>query len=138
MLDRLLEAARLAQTDDPDDVREALIGAIGERADGVVVFARNSAVLDTTGNTGEPFCFAPCHAEWRLAKKLDTGSTVYVARVRKDGTLAMARPCGDCERVLRSRKVVRVYYTVGPTSYGVWDFERNEERTVDRDDVNNG
>lgn len=138
MLERLLEAARFALTDDPNDVREALIGAIGERTDGAIVFSRNSAVLDTTGNTGEPFCFAPCHAEWRLAKKLDTGSTVYVARVKKDGTLAMARPCGDCERVLRSRKVVRVYFTVSPVSYGVWDLGTNEERTVDRDSLNTG
>jgi hypothetical protein len=135
MLERLLEAARYALNDNPDDKREALIGSVGERADGVVVFARNSAVLDTEVNSGEPWSFAPCHAEWRLAKKLDTGAVVYVARVKKDGSLAMARPCGGCERVLRSRKVSRVYYTVNATTYGVWDLDTDIDKTVERSDV---
>jgi hypothetical protein len=135
MLERLLEAARHALSDDPEDRREARLGAIGERADGVVVFARNSAVLDTEGNGGEPWSFGPAHAEWRLAKKLDTGAVVYVARVKKDGTIAMARPCGGCERVLRSRKVSRVYYTVNPTTYGVWDLDTDNDKTVERTDV---
>ena len=135
MLERLLEAARYALSDNPDDMREALIGAVGERADGAVVFARNEAVLETESNPGQRWSFGPAHAEWRLAKKLDTGAVVYVARMRKDGTLAMARPCPGCERVLRSRKVSRVYYTVNQTTYGVWDLDTDNDKTVERADV---
>lgn len=51
------------------------------------------------------------------------GSTVYVARVRRDnGKMAMSRPCRDCERVLRSRGVRKVFYTIGPKEYGVMEF----------------
>lgn len=135
MLERLLKAAKRARSSDTDDKREALIGAIGERADGTVVSSRNSAVLDTDGKDNSvPVPFQPAHAEWKLAKKLDTGAIVYVARVRKsDGTLAMSRPCPGCERVLRSRGVSKVYYTISPTSYGVWNLDTNEERIVVKD-----
>ena len=136
MLERLLDAARCAKSNDPDDMREALIGAVGERADGVVVFSRNTAVFDTDGHTTNvPTPFQPAHAEWKLTKKLDAGATVYVARVKKDGSLAMARPCPGCQRVLRSRKVAKVFYTINPTTYGVWNLNTNDERTVERNDA---
>lgn len=62
------------------------------------------------------------HAEQRIARKLDKGSAVYVARQHRNGDYAMARPCSSCERILRSRKVSRVFYTVGPKEYGVMEF----------------
>ena len=79
------------------------IAAVGERADGVRVVAVNH---DTAHRcpTG--------HAEMRLLRKLTPGSIVAVARVRKDGTVAMARPCITCANALRHRGVKHVVFTV--------------------------
>lgn len=39
------------------------------------------------------------------------GSDAYVYRLRNDGTSGMARPCGECERILRIAGIKRVYYS---------------------------
>lgn len=94
--------------------RKAHIGAIGIRRDGTIVQAWNGCATDVCPSA---------HAEARLARKLDVGSTVYVARVRRDnGKLAMSKPCPNCERCLRSRGVKKVMYTINEHEYGVLEF----------------
>jgi hypothetical protein len=88
--------------------------ALGLRSDGDLVLSRNGGCP----NQRMPLS----HAEARLCRKLDVGSYVYVARTLKDGTPAMARPCRNCERLMRSRGVARIYYTIGPGEYGVMTF----------------
>ncbi len=91
-----------------DDGRRHRVVAIGVRADGVTVFARN----------GHPSLREPrSHAEQRLARKLTPRSVVYVARVNRAGVLRLAKPCADCHRVLVSRGVSRVHYTVNDTEH---------------------
>lgn len=84
--------------------RDYFLGAVGERGDGVVVMARNET--DTRRN---PLI----HAEARLSNKLGMcAPLVVVVRVSKgDGSLNIAKPCADCERVLRRQKVKKVLYT---------------------------
>jgi len=45
-------------------------------------------------------------------------STLYVARVLKNGTPALSKPCPGCESFLRDYKIRKVFYTV---SRGVID-----------------
>ena len=59
------------------------------------------------------------HAEARLARKIDYGSVVYVARTLKSGEIAMARPCDRCYAVLKAKGVNKIYYTVNDSEYGV-------------------
>lgn len=106
-LDRLRMAAKLAAR---RDGRSYLVGAVGERHDGVVVASRN-------GFSRMPV--PASHAEARLCLKLDVGATVWVARVTRDGHFALAKPCAPCEERLRSRGVRRVVYTTGPGEYEV-------------------
>jgi tRNA(Arg) A34 adenosine deaminase TadA len=40
-----------------------------------------------------------------------TGSTLYVARYRKCGTLGCAKPCDACEKVLRKLGIKSVWYS---------------------------
>jgi len=58
------------------------------------------------------------HAELALALAFNhdglQGETVYVARIRKDGVWAMAKPCVNCMQVLVSYDVKRVVWTTGP------------------------
>ena len=109
----LMAAARaaLVGNDKHGERRQFILGAVGLRNDGVFVQSRNLA---------SPLP-APCHhAETRLARKLTPGSTVWVARVsRRTGGWAMAKPCPNCERRLRSAGVDRVVYTIDDDEYGV-------------------
>jgi len=90
--------------------RRAYLGAIGVRSDGTVVQSYN----------GSSFERAPdAHAEARLSRKLDHGSTVYVARTRRDnGKIAMAKPCKMCQAVMRNRGITKVFYTINESSWG--------------------
>lgn len=113
---RLLQAAGVALSTGYDP-RNFLIGAIGIRRDGAIVAARNGAVHCTKAKGG--FSFPKAHAEFRCSRKMDTGSEIYVARVLKNGELAMSKPCAHCENVLRARGIKTVYYTINQNEYGV-------------------
>lgn len=94
--------------------RKAHIGCVGIRNDGVIVQSWNGCATDVCPTA---------HAEARLARKLDVGSVVYVARVRRDnGKMAMAKPCRGCERYLRSKGIAKVIYTISENEYGVLEF----------------
>lgn len=90
------------------------LAAAGERKDGAWVEAKNGATLGTP--------LPAAHAEARLCKKLDTGATVYVARVTRDGKWAMARPCAACRVRLRAKMVKMVYYTIGENEWGTLEL----------------
>jgi tRNA(Arg) A34 adenosine deaminase TadA len=90
------------------------VGAVGIRNDGALVHAFN-------GSGNHPI--AQGHAETRLSRKLDVGSIVYVARY-SFGThnLVIAKPCKNCERVLQSRGVKKIYYSIQNNEYGIMVF----------------
>jgi hypothetical protein len=99
-------------SDDREDHRAFLLGAIGERSDGKIVKSRNGSanVVIRRG-----------HAEFRLQKKLDYHATIYVVRIRVDnGRYAMSRPCKTCQKCLMSKKVDKVFYTVNDEQYGIY------------------
>lgn len=100
-------AAARMRTSPPNDF---FLGSVGIRPDGLIVSSFNV--------TTRRRCPAG-HAEHRLASKLRAGSVVFVARIVRDGTWAMAKPCVHCENRLRNAGVRRVYYTVGEGEYGV-------------------
>jgi tRNA(Arg) A34 adenosine deaminase TadA len=98
--------------DGKDNRRAYKIASVAIRNDGVIVGAPNSP-------TPEPSRTA--HAEWRVAQKIDMFATVFVARVlRKDGSLAMSRPCPDCQKILYTKRVKKVLYTIDELHYGCW------------------
>ena len=102
--------------------RSAFIGALGVRNDGAVVSSYNGAILMNDSKSG-PSKFPRAHAEARLAKKLDKGSIVYVARTRRDnGKIAMAKPCATCRARLKNKGVKMVYYTINENEWGVIKF----------------
>jgi|SRR5271166_321315 len=94
--------------------RSFLLGSIGLRKDGALVSAINS--ISQTPNR-------QLHSEYRLSRKLDKGSIVFVARVRLlNGEFAEAKPCFSCEKALRNKGVKRVFYTISHNEYGVIDL----------------
>lgn len=40
------------------------------------------------------------------------GCSIFVYRQRKDGTLAMARPCSVCQKVIKELGIKKVFYTI--------------------------
>lgn len=118
-------AAMVAES--KNDKRQFHIGACGIRSDGSIVISSNGPVrLD--GELRKSF--GPAHSEARLAKKLDVGATVYVVRVSKvDMSWSLARPCQSCQRILRSRGVKKVFYTISDNEYGVMYLNNKPETT---------
>jgi len=97
-----------------DDQRSFLLGAIGIRKDGKIVKSFNGPAK---------IKMRCAHAEYRISNKLDYGATVYVARVRLiDGAFGIAKPCRNCVKALKAKRVKRVYYTIGPQEYGFIDL----------------
>lgn len=108
------------------DARAFRLGAVGIRRDGAMVSASNGPA---------PFPHPDAHAEARLTAKLTPDSTVWVARMRRDGTIGPARPCVHCMVRLRAAGVSRVAYSISDTEHGVIHFSRGDEvlRAMRRD-----
>jgi len=113
-------AAELAPPTIDKDFRDYWLAAVGIREDGVMVSAKNGAASFRT--TIKSYQLLPAsHAEGRVLRKLGKAGIVYVARVsKKDGSLAMARPCGMCQVKLRAAKTIKVYYSINDSQYGIW------------------
>lgn len=112
-------AAKIATS--KNDRRTFLLGAIGIRNDGAMVHSLNSPAENKN---------RMAHAECKLCRKLDYGTKeVYVARVRTDNyEFAMARPCYSCRKILKSKKVGKVFYTINNNQYGIWFPDSDTDR----------
>ena len=63
------------------------------------------------------------HAEARVLRKIAAmDATVYVARATSEGRWANARPCANCERLLKAAGVRSVVYTADAETAGVLRF----------------
>lgn len=125
MLYLLREAGKIALGNDPNDKRNFILGAIGIRKDGVSVSAKNGAVISSTFDDYR--IISDAHAECRVIRKLGKLGTIYVARVlKKDGSLAMARPCGICRLRIQAAQVKKVYYSIDQYHYGLYDPTETE------------
>lgn len=97
-----------------EDLRGFYHGCVAIRKDGKLVQAVNGSSTQKT---------PAAHAEARVCNKVDVGSIVYVARISLlNGELTMSKPCKNCQNTMRARGVKRCYYSIGPSEYGVMDF----------------
>lgn len=100
----LSAATELARTS-PN--RKWWLGAIIVDAQGRMVSAGTNSV--SYGTDDPPFS---CHAEEAAVEYMRSpGHTIYVARVRKGGTIGLARPCGNCTDLLRRAGIRRAVWT---------------------------
>jgi len=106
-----------------EDQRSFLMGAVGVRKDGIIVASSNGSVaMNKTDWRGY---FAKAHAEFRICRKLDKGSTVFVVRIGVgDRTFKLAKPCRTCQNTMRKHGVEKVYYSISDTEYGVIIFKK--------------
>lgn len=71
------------------------------------------------------------HAELDCAFGVDAddlhGTTLYVARIKKDGSFGISRPCAFCACFLRDSGIRRVYYCDGENTFGELDCSQATE-----------
>lgn len=111
-------AAQIASRRPIGDKRRYQIAAVGVTPEGRIYHARNLAYHFSEC---DQFIFRPepsAHAEFKLSRALTKGSIVYVARVLRNGDLALAKPCPMCMIALRSKQVKRVIYSIDNNTYG--------------------
>jgi tRNA(Arg) A34 adenosine deaminase TadA len=121
----LLFAAKIA-IPNFNDKRHFWLGCIGLRRDGALVHSKNGAVYSTIVDDYQ--LIPESHAECRVLRKMDYGGVLYVARVmRKDMSLAMARPCPMCMIKIKSKGIKKVYYTVNNYQYGLFIVKSNHD-----------
>jgi tRNA(Arg) A34 adenosine deaminase TadA len=99
-----------------DDGKEYLLASLIQRKDGAIVISYNAKTKEPTPS---------CHAEARALRKADAGAILYVARVTRDGKWAMSKPCKYCQSYIKNRRIKKVYYTIGPNEYGIWNVEKS-------------
>jgi len=96
--------------DDKGVRRQYRLGAVGLRSDGTTVTSNNLPCQHPNKHS---------HAEARLTRKLDWGSEVYVVRITMGkALLANARPCPNCQQLMKLRGVKRVYYSISEREWG--------------------
>lgn len=105
-------AAKMA-AESKDKHKSFSLACIAQRSDGVFVFATN--IICPEHKTPS------AHAEARALRKSTSNSILWVARVLKDGSWALAKPCETCQSLIINRRVKKVYYTIGPLQYEVWN-----------------
>lgn len=108
---KLSDAARISRAKQDD--RNYFLGAVGIRSDGATVISYNGAPKFPTPEH---------HCEYRLCRKLDQGSRVYLARTLASGEWANSRPCPRCFQCLKAKGCLYVAYTIGPDEYGIIEF----------------
>ena len=121
-------ACKMALPNQEYDPRNFWLGAVGVREDGTIVSGRNGAVEHST--SVESYQLTPSsHAEGRVLRKLGKNGVIYVARIlRKDRSIAMAMPCSMCSIRIKGFGVKKVYYTINPNQYGLWDLSKDSHR----------
>jgi tRNA(Arg) A34 adenosine deaminase TadA len=62
-------------------------------------------------NTGTATLHAELGVILGMDRSITQGATVYVARVNKEGTARMSKPCPMCENAMRHVGIKRVIYT---------------------------
>jgi len=67
--------------------------------------------------------YKPCrHSETECLnrlKKVPNNFTMINTRINNQGEIAMARPCPNCEKVLREKKFKKLLYTINDKEYGI-------------------
>jgi tRNA(Arg) A34 adenosine deaminase TadA len=124
-----IEAAR--GTGLPDDL-PAHLGAVIVRGGKVLSVGVNSRRQNEYvffhGNHPDGTVHAEIDAVFKVRRKIDLdGCKMYVARVTKNGDIALAKPCEMCRQVLSRYGIRRVYFTVDEDHHDVMYIEPHED-----------
>lgn len=126
----LLLAGKVALTARDIHYKNFVFGGVCVRKDGAITVATNGAVQSS--QVSDYRMIPNAHCEGRLLLKADQGATLYITRLlKKDRSMAMSRPCAVCRARILARKINKVFYTIDPFHYGIWNVATGEERIVE-------
>jgi deoxycytidylate deaminase len=88
------------------------VGCVIVRGSKIVSFGWNDGVKTHT-KSNHPFKSLHAEADAIISARREdlSGCSAYVARLRKDGSIAIAKPCQFCEAMLRKVGIKQVFYT---------------------------
>ena len=112
LLERATELAKMS------DCRVARHGAIITRNGKTIAVGINRRINNpahVTNTKTDVTVHAEVAALNACRKTNLNGAIVYVARVLKDDTPAMSKPCENCQKALKERGVKVVHYTIDST-----------------------
>ena len=93
------------------DHHQHSIGSVVVKKNKVISVGYNS--LKT--HTQSPHAFKSTHSEFKACWGVDPidlkGASIYIYRQRRNGSLALARPCSSCYSFLKSVGIKYIYYT---------------------------
>ena len=113
----LERAARIASTSTCRQ-RHGAVAAIGAR---IIAVGVNSFRCHPTV-ASDPKRESSFHAEiavLRQLREVDSRTTLFVARVAKNGRTALSAPCANCRQALKEAGVKQVIFSVDGDGYGV-------------------
>jgi len=84
---------------------------------GAVLFIGSRCIaIGCNKHKTHPFtgCYSQ-HAEFNVSRKIDSeqakSATLYVARLTRTDRVSYSKPCNDCQSVIQSLGIAKVYYT---------------------------
>jgi len=102
------------------------MGAVLARGGRIIAAAPNS-LRNEPSMAGLPLEKCSIHAEAAVLRQVNrAGGTMYVARLTRGGTRALARPCRRCRKLLVEAGVRSVVWTIDPHSWGFTDLKDME------------
>ncbi len=113
---KILEAAALLAFSTKNREKNFFHGCIVQREDGAFVKSVNSTFVENKT--------PPAHAEARALRKAGRGGVLWVARVSRHGDWAMSQPCPTCRALIINKGIRKVFYTIGPGEFGVWEPQK--------------
>lgn len=98
--------------------KHGAVAAVGKRvlAVGVNSFRCHPTVAS------DPKRESSFHAEiaaLRQLREVDSRTTLFVARVAKNGQTALSAPCANCRKALKEAGLVKIVFSVDGDGYGV-------------------
>lgn len=92
----------------PKDIRKATMITFVTNGDSIIAVGYNRRKFPYDGR----FTYHSEEAALKIAGRRAKGSTVYVIRIKKNGSLGYAKPCDFCRKYIEKYGVAKVYYSM--------------------------
>jgi deoxycytidylate deaminase len=97
----------------PFEIRKSWTIAIIVRGNRIICISRNTRRLPLKSTGKDSKKMYSYHAEYNALKRVKyaEGSDMYVVRLLKRGGFANAKPCINCQKIINSKGIKRVFFT---------------------------
>ena len=79
--------------------------------------------------TGVATAHAEIGAVFGISRNLTGGADVFVARVGKNGSFKLSKPCDMCTQILKFVGIKRVFYTIQEDEFAILNLRKSDHVT---------